>query len=449
MADSSGTDGLIPCTYEDCDLFFRTEKEMKRHKKNAPEHDYCAVCNEDFEDDNALSMHKVVRPDMHNLACRVCGQEFKSNKGLQRHIELTHSVDQKLVCIGCEGKFPRASLLVEHLEFNHCRIITANEFMASITHKYLITELLNGGANFDRFMQKTSRYEAAVDNDDEGGINIMDEPDHEPVDLDFEVMKPHVPEGSNNFEKHLPYPPLPGQSSQAFNALAAKLNKATLEENERVAAGESSRQAVKTMWGGPTARKLFPQAASSTVAPSEYSVEQLDRQKESEYGINILDTRFWDPDCEAWNPQRFIDPVTLKYWCPFVCEQCFAIPPDLARHIKTDHKIREMSCPACMKKFNHTTALVAHCESPASKCRIKRAEDFSTFLDKLTGGFLGVTEAIRPDHLHNPQALITNPETGRVEVHTPHQAHYLRYEVTRPAQYKGPQRTVQIGGGRI
>lgn len=80
--------GRVKCTYPDCDLHFDNEKDMKRHKKNDDDHDYCHKCDEDLESYDDLAHHKIYRPDMHNKACRVCGQEFKSESGLKRHIEL-------------------------------------------------------------------------------------------------------------------------------------------------------------------------------------------------------------------------------------------------------------------------------------------------------------------------------------------------------------------------
>jgi hypothetical protein len=78
----------IKCTYEDCYERFDTEKHMKSHKKHSDEHYYCHKCDEDFDDFEAFAFHKILVPDKHNKACRVCGDEFKSDSGLKRHIEL-------------------------------------------------------------------------------------------------------------------------------------------------------------------------------------------------------------------------------------------------------------------------------------------------------------------------------------------------------------------------
>lgn len=68
-------------------MSFDTVKAMKRHKKDSGEHDYCEKCDEDFETDADLSMHKAFRPDMHAFACRICGEEYKTASGMKRHVQ--------------------------------------------------------------------------------------------------------------------------------------------------------------------------------------------------------------------------------------------------------------------------------------------------------------------------------------------------------------------------
>lgn len=82
------------CTYKDCMASFDSEKAMRRHKRDDPDHDFCEKCNEDFDSYDDLAQHKAFRPDVHHKACRVCGQEFKSTSGLCRHIELVSELDR-------------------------------------------------------------------------------------------------------------------------------------------------------------------------------------------------------------------------------------------------------------------------------------------------------------------------------------------------------------------
>jgi hypothetical protein len=127
--------------------------------------------------------------------------------------------------------------------------------------------------------------------------------------------------------------------------------------------------------------------------------------------------------------------------------QTFDCTGDLNKHILGEHRITRMKCPKCLKYFNSATALMAHCESQAARCQINKAEDFNIFLDRLSGGFLGVEEKIRPDHLNTRNVLLRNDESGHMEMYKPLVANYLEYKVTTPPDWKEPAGpTVQIGG---
>lgn len=106
-----------------------------------------------------------------------------------------------------------------------------------------------------------------------------------------------------------------------------------------------------------------------------------------------------------------------------------------------------MKCPTCLKYFKSATALMAHCETRGERCQINKAEDYNIFLDRLSGGFLGVQEIVRPDHVNNPAVMIHNQETGHMERYKPPVVNYLQYCVTKPPDWKEPAKpNVQIGG---
>ncbi|KAF2867630.1 hypothetical protein BDV95DRAFT_631007 [Massariosphaeria phaeospora] len=429
------------CTYKDCSASYDSEKMMKSHKKHSDEHDYCPVCDEDFDSYEDLAQHKAYRPDNHGKACRVCGEEFKSESGLKRHIELNHKVDQKLTCVGCNGQFYRASLLIEHLEFGHCRIISTSQFQGHIVHKHLVDQLLHNGPARSRFMEKISKYDATQDTEEEGGISILDQDDSGMFGKEkYEAIRPDTPPEENLVVHPGPYPPLP--PSTMMSDITSQFSKTSInggnsETGTVVGSEDTGRQAK--IWGTRAARTLFPNAKPTPPpTPSEYSISQHDQAMETDHGINIMKTRFWDPLSQEWNPDRFYDSVVNMYFCPFICEQTYSIPADLNRHIIQDHRITRVKCPGCCKPFRSVTALMAHCESRGSRCSVNKAYDYGMFVDKLSGGFLGVVEKIRPDHLNNKSVLLTNKETGRPEFYTPPVASYLQYEVTKPADYKEP-----------
>jgi hypothetical protein len=128
------------------------------------------------------------------------------------------------------------------------------------------------------------------------------------------------------------------------------------------------------------------------------------------------------------------------------CRQSFHSSGDLNTHIMTDHRITRMKCPSCLKYFKSASALMGHCEARGAKCEINKADDFNIFLDRLSGGFLGVEEKIRPDHLNNPEILRLNETTGRMEKYQPPVAKYLQYTVTKPPDWKEPVRGKVVGG---
>lgn len=69
------------CSYKGCNRRFDKEKGLRIHKE--AEHDYCKVCDEDFDDSDALHFHKM-QSEKH-VVCNICGIEFLSEPGRDRH----------------------------------------------------------------------------------------------------------------------------------------------------------------------------------------------------------------------------------------------------------------------------------------------------------------------------------------------------------------------------
>nr|POF14090.1 hypothetical protein CFP56_03114 [Quercus suber] len=184
MKGSAMDNGELPpvkCTYPQCHQHFATEKDMKKHKQDNPEHSYCRKCNMDCEDWEALLQHKIdamspwlegkmmqyardtaaAEDDKNNLpapkhiVCEFCGADFKSFGGRKRHRAQVssrdpwrmmftdspfqeHAANQSITCPGCRAYFIRAAMLVQHLEDGRCSVVTRHEFLGSIRQKHFL-----------------------------------------------------------------------------------------------------------------------------------------------------------------------------------------------------------------------------------------------------------------------------------------------------------------------
>lgn len=373
-------------------------------------------------------------------------------------------MDQKLTCIGCHKSFYRACLFIEHLEFGYCEVISASQFQGHVVHKHLVTALLKDSSAYDRFKAKQAKYDAATgDFEEEGGI-CLDDPldkDEEVEDVKFAALQPDLSNALPPPPTAVPFPPLGSHARAArynIEEVASTVGAMSVNDDDASTVVESHSPAPQSasagqpkVWGPrdgkSVSRTLFPNA-KATPAPKEFSVAMHDEQMERAHGINIMKTRFWDPLSSDWNPERFYDSAVNKYNCPFLCERTLATPADLNKHINSEHRLTRMKCPRCLKYFQSATALIAHCESRGARCEINKVDSFSVFLDRMSGGFLGVVEKVRPDHLNNPTVMLTDAATGRVERYRPPVASYLQYTVTKPPDWKEPARAgVQIGGG--
>ncbi len=73
------------CTFPDCKRVFKSLGLLKQHKASDDAgHDYCKVCDLDFEDDDALHMHKIGSEK--HICCEVCSEDFSSESGRDRHM---------------------------------------------------------------------------------------------------------------------------------------------------------------------------------------------------------------------------------------------------------------------------------------------------------------------------------------------------------------------------
>ena len=79
----------FPCTYEKCTRGFMDQKALKNHKEE--EHDYCRVCDEDYDNWDNLLEHKM--NSFNHITCGVCGEDFRSESGRDKHVHQVRQID--------------------------------------------------------------------------------------------------------------------------------------------------------------------------------------------------------------------------------------------------------------------------------------------------------------------------------------------------------------------
>ncbi|KAK4633818.1 hypothetical protein CLAFUR0_03718 [Fulvia fulva] len=308
--------------YLHCEKLFATEKDMKHHKHNEPDHFFCKKCDRidtkkreaapnacppkkpgqfDFEDWDAFTMHKVDamapfiegrqkptddNPPAH-IACEFCGEDFKSFGGRKRHRLHDHPADQDVECPGCKQHFVRAYLMIRHLEQNRCPNIRPLEFHRHISQKYIVSQVMHApdkllkslAANKTVDDKNPGRIGQAhrdedldpLDQDEEGGVSLLDQAD----EAQMGGYKPLVPE-SDLIDVHNRggppsaalerWPRLPGQDlpdlSTSMRGMSIKTPRTPTRRDSILGREKTtvtaSLPAKPIAWGSKTSEKLFP-----------------------------------------------------------------------------------------------------------------------------------------------------------------------------------------------
>ncbi|KAF2087359.1 hypothetical protein K490DRAFT_65750 [Saccharata proteae CBS 121410] len=154
------------CSKEGCAASYDELKDLWRHMEREVDHDYCDKCKHLAVDWDDLVEHKIKSPTAH-IACKFCGEDFKSAGGRDRHIKMAN-----IRCIGCSEHFVRAASLVQHLEFGHCTVITAEEFRSNLQHKHLIQKLLEDPENAGAHCKDWESENCSLYSESAGGVDL-------------------------------------------------------------------------------------------------------------------------------------------------------------------------------------------------------------------------------------------------------------------------------------
>ncbi|KAA8648184.1 hypothetical protein EYZ11_000552 [Aspergillus tanneri] len=363
---TADTHSRVACTYTNCDRFFSSVKEMKRHKASDPLHEYCKRCDEDFEDEERLLIHKI-KSDKH-IVCPICGVEFGSEGGRDGHIRQNHRSEQALVCRGCGDQYKSASGLMRHIEENECSEITRTRLLQEQSKKLMIKEALQGGEG----LPMPVIPEPADVDDIDGGVKI-------------DLLTAENQEAMQNQPGMSDSDDLPAQ----FSANLA------LKHWPRLGKGSADRDAPMDLLSFPDLSVASSSKGNSAWKGKGKAVVGSVKGSKSQKGGEVRPFGAGVPDAgqtlrildERWDATNFFNSFSGKYVCP--CNAAFKHKIDFEKHVLLKSKNnRDVQCPRCLRHFKTTAALIAHCESPSTRCDINDGEKYSQIIDELTGGMI-------------------------------------------------------------
>ncbi|KAI9368684.1 hypothetical protein BJX61DRAFT_546291 [Aspergillus egyptiacus] len=364
----------IPCTYPDCGYSFASAKEMKKHK-TISQHDYCTKCDEDFESDELLLIH-MIKSDKH-IVCPICGIEFRSEGGRDGHIRQNHRTAQNLTCFGCKATFRSAASFMRHIENGECPEIHQDVLLIEQSKKLLVKEALD-------ITPLPAAVTETVDGEGDGGVPI-----YRLLESNKEAMANQPGRGSKSdasvelADKHWPELPKEKGETGLEKAMGELLGLSQSSIRDKTAEKESG------VWKD-TGREPSVVGTELTYGNSQSagSASASVSASASTVSVNLGDElrkiyKFWDPE-------RFFDGFSGQYICP--CGKGCTTLKDFERHVLAKSQgTRRMQCPGCLRIFKSTAALIAHCESPTTRCNVNEFNQFAQVIDEVSGGMIQMT----------------------------------------------------------
>ncbi|OAT06586.1 hypothetical protein BDBG_02773 [Blastomyces gilchristii SLH14081] len=383
----------IVCTFENCNRTFTTEKELRKHKIEFTDHEYCARCNLDFEDERELFAHKL--ESNKHIACPSCGEEFKSEGGKNTHFAQFHRTNQEMVCHFCHAKFRRAHAYMCHIENDQCPSFSAERYREQRVKKEALRTVMSRalGPTNKGFGLTDSSITSSLD----GGIGLPLLDGRETVPTSGERSKPGTT-GSSGYDatsvsmqlRGMSLWPAPGEEKeveigseeQVFMAYSdAAYGRDDREVRSRFRANNSGPPTSPTGKHTPLIDldETASKASDNTWGTWESRFAPSPMPRESE----TVEKRQQEP----WSPSKFFSPAMGKWVC--VCDKLFDSEKDFEGHIKSGiHMGGVFRCPGCLRMFKSSTALTAHCESATVRCKVNKDENYARILDEVSAGLI-------------------------------------------------------------
>ncbi|RMZ75364.1 hypothetical protein DV738_g5528, partial [Chaetothyriales sp. CBS 135597] len=450
----------VKCTYDGCNFYFATEKEMIRHKKKDPDHFYCQKCDEDYDDDTEYMIHQILSP--RHTVCPSCGMEFKSASGRDRH---SHAASQRLPCRGCGMNFTRAASLMQHIEKDQCRVIRRRDFECERAERSVMKDAFVQALGVPPERRSTmlssirSPSSAGSGSAHGGGVSLL-HGSTVGIERGSPVVAGDALMNSPQSQVLTEFPPLQAKQTSYPSASSQRApSQHASSQHPRDLLESFSTLSVKqdSVWTQSQGHgHLFP--AQENVSPptglvqgtgskydelSEVSFPTTGSQgfgrKQSDFASQVESVppappRFPErnahittrppPRISRLDLDQFWDPVLRSFRCPGIkCQGMFATAERFRSHLQGPaHAASHVICPSCLRHFKTTTALMSHMESGSKRCNARNTTNYNQLLREVSAGLIGTSGQLEDGTVKysvpNDEGWEVTPDPHAVELAT-------------------------------
>ncbi|PGH35988.1 hypothetical protein GX50_01158 [[Emmonsia] crescens] len=393
-----GSREVIPriiCTFDNCNRAFATQKELRKHKIQFIDHEYCARCDLDFEDERELFAHKL--ESNNHIVCPCCGEEFKSEGGKNTHFaQQFHRANQEMVCHFCSAKFSRAHAYMCHIENDQCPSFSAERYREQRVKKEALRTVMS------RALGPTGKGlglpDSSISSSVDGGVGVSLLNSRETVSAPSENGKPATISSSGWDATSVSVQlrgmslwPAPGEE-QGVEMDPEERDLMTYsdagydrdEEEVRRSFRSTSNSGPPTTPRGKHAIMIDLDESASKLSENTWGTWESKSVTSPMPPVSgIVEKR----QQERWSPSKFFSPAMGKWVC--VCDKVFDSEKEFDGHIKSGiHMGGVFRCPGCLRMFKTSAALTAHCESATVRCKVNKDENYARIMDEISAGLI-------------------------------------------------------------
>lgn len=96
----------------------RTELSQVQTKINGKVYYTCRVCGKQLSSTHTYIFHKRIHTGERPCVCHICGKQFRTPNGLQRHVTETHEKQRYYTCMACFKNFANSQNLKQHMRIH-------------------------------------------------------------------------------------------------------------------------------------------------------------------------------------------------------------------------------------------------------------------------------------------------------------------------------------------